>query len=91
MTIPSCLTLRDASAKIPCPNGISKLDREFPSWSLRKSEESRARIAVDQEIEATSSLKDFIVPNQLGEKISVDHGFCYPVNRSFTLCHPLTL
>ena len=21
----------------------------------------------------------------------VDYGFCYPVNRSFTLCHPLTL
>ena len=31
------------------PNGISKLDREFPSRSLRKGEESRARIAVDQE------------------------------------------
>ena len=40
--------LGDASAKIPWPNGISKLDREFPSWSLRKGEESRARIAVDQ-------------------------------------------
>ena len=22
---------------------------------------------------------------------SVDYGFCYPVNRSFTVCHPLTL
>ena len=63
--------LGDASAKIPWPNGISKLDREFPSWSLRKSEESRARIAVDQEIEATSSLQDLINPNQLREKISL--------------------
>ena len=38
------------------------LDREFPSRSLRKSEESRARIAVDQEIEATSSMRDLINP-----------------------------
>ena len=52
--------LGDASAKIPWPNGISKLDREFPSCSSRKSEKYRARIAVDQEIEATSSLKDLI-------------------------------
>ena len=22
---------------------------------------------------------------------TVDYGFCYPVNRSFPLCHPLTL
>ena len=22
---------------------------------------------------------------------SVDYGFCYPVNRPFTMCHPLTL
>ena len=44
---------RSCICKIPWPNGISKLDREFPSRNLRKSEESRARIAVDQEIEAT--------------------------------------
>ena len=43
-------------------NGISKLNREFPSRSLRKSEESRTRIAVEQEIEAISSLKDLINP-----------------------------
>ena len=61
--------LGDASV-IPWPNGISKLDREFSSRSLRKSEESRDRIAVDQEIEATSSLKDLINPNQLREKMS---------------------
>ena len=62
---------RRCICKIPWPSGISKLDREFPSRSLRKSEESRARIAVDQEIEATSSLKDLINPNQLREKISL--------------------
>ena len=57
--------------KIPWPNGISKLDREFPSRSLRKSEESRARIAVDQEIEAISLLKDLINPKSLtGEDFS---------------------
>ena len=33
--------------KFPRPNGISKLGLEFPSRSLCKSEESRARIAVD--------------------------------------------
>ena len=56
--------LGDASV-IPWPNGISKLGRKFPSWSLCKSEESRARIAVDQEIKATSSLKDFINPKSI--------------------------
>ena len=35
--------------KIPWSNGISMLNREIPSRSLRKSEESRARIAVHQE------------------------------------------
>ena len=40
---------RRCICKIPWPNGISKLDRELPSRSLRKSEESRARIAVNQE------------------------------------------
>ena len=38
---------------------------------MRKSEESRARIAVDQETEATRSLNDLINPNQLREKISL--------------------
>ena len=60
--------LGDASAKISWPNGISKLDRKFPSWSWRKSEESRARVAVDQEIEATSSLKDLINPKSITRK-----------------------
>ena len=60
--------LGDASAKIPWLNGISKLDREFSSRSLRKSEETRARIAVDQEIEATSSLKDLINPKSITRK-----------------------
>ena len=41
------------------------LDREFTSWSLRKSKESRARIAVAQGIEATSSLKDLINPKSI--------------------------
>ena len=59
---------RGCICKIPWPNGISKLDREFPSWSLRKSEESRANITVDQEIEATSSLKDLINPKSITEK-----------------------
>ena len=48
MTIPIYLPRR-CICKIPWPNGISKLDRELPSRSLRKSEESRARIAVNQE------------------------------------------
>ena len=65
--------LGDASAKNPWPNGISKLDREFPSWSLRESEESRARIAVDQEIEATSSLKDLINPKSITGKDFSDY------------------
>ena len=65
--------LGDASAKIPWPNWISKLDREFPSRRLRKSEESRARIAVDQEIEATSSLKDLINPKSLMGKDFSDY------------------
>ena len=57
--------------------GISTLDREFPSWSLRKTEESRARIAVDQEIEATSSLKDLINPKSItGNDVSDYEEFC---------------
>ena len=55
------------------PNGISKLDRELPSRSLRKIEESRARIAVDQEIEATSSLKDLINPKSITWKDFSDY------------------
>ena len=51
------ISSRRCICKIPWPNGISKLGREFSSWSLRKSEESRARIA-----EAGSSLKDLINP-----------------------------
>ena len=35
---------------------------------MRKSEESRARVAVDQEIEATSSLKDLINPKSIAGK-----------------------
>ena len=54
--------LGDASAKNPCPNGIAELRRELPSRNLRRDEESRARVAVDPEIEATSSLKDLINP-----------------------------
>ena len=54
--------------KIPWPNGVSKLSREFLSRRLRKSEESRARIAVDQDIEATSSLKDLINPKSITGK-----------------------
>ena len=49
MTIPSYLSSEMHLQKIPWPNGIPMLDREFPSRSLRKGEESRARIAVDQE------------------------------------------
>ena len=60
--------LGDTSAKIRWQRGISKLDREFPSWSLCKSEESRARIAVDQETEATSSLKDSTNPKSVARK-----------------------
>ena len=60
MTIPSYLP---SEMHLQKSLRISTLDREFPSWSLRKTEESRARIAVDQEIEATSSLKDIISPN----------------------------
>ena len=57
--------------------GISTLDREFPSWSLRKSEESRARIAVDQETEATSSLKVLINPKSItGKDFSDYEEFC---------------
>ena len=59
--------------KIPWPNGISKLDREFPSWSVRKSEEARANITVDQEIEATSSLKDLINPKSITVKHFSDY------------------
>ena len=40
---------RRCICKTPWPNGTSKLDREFPSRSLHKSEESRARIALDWE------------------------------------------
>ena len=40
---------RRCICKIPWPNGISELSREFPSRNLRGGEESRARIAVDQE------------------------------------------
>ena len=65
--------LGDASAKNPWPNGISKLDREFPSRNLRKSEESRARMTVDQEIEATSSLKDLINPKSIMGKDFSDY------------------
>ena len=43
------ISSRRCICKVHWPNGISKLDREFSSRSLRKSEESRARIAVDQE------------------------------------------
>ena len=49
------------------------MDREFPGRSLRKSEESRACIAVDQEIEATSSLKDFINPKSVTGQDSSDY------------------
>ena len=61
--------LGDGSAKNHWPNEILELSHEFPSRCLRKSEESRARIAVDQEIEATSSLKDLINPNQSRENV----------------------
>ena len=51
---------------------------KFQSWIVNfrvgvcaKSEESRARIAVDQEIKATSSLKTSSIQNQLREKISL--------------------
>ena len=64
---------RRCICKIPWLKGISKLDREFPSRNLRKSEESRARIAVDQEIEATSSLKDFINPKSITRKYFSDY------------------
>ena len=64
---------RRCICKIPWPNGISKLDREFPSWSLRKSEESRACIAVDQEIEAPSSLEDPINPKSITRKDFSDY------------------
>ena len=75
MTIPSYLSFGDASAKIPLK--FQTLDREFPSSSLRKSEESRARIAVDQEIEATSSLKDLISPTSItGKDFSDYEEFC---------------
>ena len=61
------ISSRRCICKIPWPNGISKLGREFSSWSLRKSEESRARIA-----EAGSSLKDLINPKTIyGKKISL--------------------
>ena len=60
--------LGDGSAKNPWPNGILELSHEFPSRCLRKNEESRARIAVDQEIEATSSLKDLINPKSITGK-----------------------
>ena len=49
MTIPSYLTSEMHLLKNPWPIGIPMLDREFQSRSLRKGEESRARIAVDQE------------------------------------------
>ena len=65
MTIPSYLP---SEMHLQKSLGISTLDREFPSWSLRKTEESRARIAVDQEIEATSSLKDIINPKSITKK-----------------------
>ena len=52
--------LGDAFEKTLSPNGISRLDREFPSRSLRKSEESRTRLAVDQEIETASYEKRFL-------------------------------
>ena len=64
---------RRCSCKIPWPNGISKLERKFPSRSSRKSQESRARIAVDQEIEATSSLKDLINPKSITGKDFSDY------------------
>ena len=41
--------LGDASAKIPWPNEISELAREFPSRNLCKGGESRVRVSVDQE------------------------------------------
>ena len=70
MTIPSYLPsemhLQDSLT-------ISKLDREFPCRSWRKSEESRARIAVNQEIEAISSLKDLINPKSITGKDFSDY------------------
>ena len=54
-------------------NGISELSREFPSRNLRKSEENRARIAVDQVIEATCSLKDLINPESVTRKDFSDY------------------
>ena len=68
MTIPSYLHSEMYLQKNPWPNGISKLDRALPSWSLRKSEESRARITVAQEIEGTSSLKDLVDPKSITRK-----------------------
>ena len=74
MTIPSYLP---SEMHLQKSFGISTLDREFPSWSLRKTEESRARIAVDQEIEATSSLKDLINPKSItGSDFSDYEEFC---------------
>ena len=47
---------------------------------MPKSEESRARIAVDQEIEATRSLTDLVNPNQLREQImAAELKWCYDI------------
>ena len=60
--------LGDASAKSPDHTEFQSWILNFPSRSLRKSEESRARMAVDQEIEATSSLKDLTNPKSITRK-----------------------
>ena len=36
-----------------------------------------------------SAVKDEEAPRR--RQANVEYGFCYPVNRSFTMCHPLTL
>ena len=38
----------DASGKIHHPHGVSELDSELPNRGLLRSEELRARLAVDQ-------------------------------------------
>ena len=40
--------------------------------SLRRSEESRARVVVDQEIGATTSMKDLIIPKSIAGKVFSD-------------------
>ena len=68
MTIPSYLSSEMHLQKIPWPNEISELDREFPSWRLREKRRISRSYCSGSRDQSNQLAED---QNQLREKISL--------------------